>query len=165
MFSHKGNLPVVHINSALRQFTITNFLRIFQQIRMIYFFIVTFSSNENTQIIHISQLFLCQKTITCSWLSSSCSSTTSMDEKLHFSRKVVMNDILQKRDVKTTCCEVSNKKKCDKLFSEHRKFFFTSPLIHGTKDESTFESRTLTKFKHVFTVIPRCSKDNSLLTF
>ena len=86
-----------------------------------------------------------------------------MNEQLHFSWEVVVDNVVQQWDINTTSCEVCDNQIPDKLPSESNQAFFTSALIHCTINKDTLKASFRDKLMQVLNVVPGCSENNGLL--
>ena len=86
-----------------------------------------------------------------------------MDEELHLGREIVVNDVLEERDVDTSGRQVCHDKHAGPLLAELEEFVLTRSLVHRTVNVVGLEAAFLAKFVEVLDVVLGCAEDNRLL--
>ena len=85
-----------------------------------------------------------------------------MDEELQFGREIIMNDVLQQRDVQSSSSQVCHEQEVDKLAAELNQLVFSSSLVHRTVNETTLEPRADAHLVEIFAVVSRSTENNRL---
>lgn len=88
-----------------------------------------------------------------------------MDEQLHLGWEIVMNNILQERNIDTSSRQISDKHKVSLLLAELSKLLLTSVLIHSTVDEVGLETTLDRHLAQVLYVVTSRTENDSLLSF
>jgi hypothetical protein len=87
-----------------------------------------------------------------------------MNKELHGCWKVVVNNVLKKRDIDTSCCEVCNNHEVEFLSSKFGKSFLSCKLIHRSKYIGHCKSSSICDLIEKFDMVSGCSKDDCLLS-
>ena len=86
-----------------------------------------------------------------------------MDEELHLGREIVVDDVLEERDIDTSGRQICHDEHSGPLLAELEELVLTRPLVHRTVDVVGLEAAFLTKLVEVLDMVLRCTEDNRLL--
>ena len=141
MLPDVSHIDTVFIEEVLRHGTIADACRVVKQLSLaeptfsLLCSVKVIATDKNRQIVHVTELFRRNDTVTSTALASTSCTTRPMDKQLHFRWEVIMNDVFKKWDIDTTSCQICDKKYSTQLLSESEQTILTSSLIHGTEDE------------------------------
>ena len=154
-------VETVFINQMLRNFAETHYFRVGELLWRYFVHVVT--TNENRQIVKVGKFLIGYDTVGGSFATSSSCSTSPVNKELHLGGEVIVDHILQERNIDTTSGQIRDKHKVNSLASEVPQLLLSRKLIHGTINKVCFESCFHRKLTEILNVVPRCSKDDCLL--
>ena len=172
-----GNLRVVLVEQMLWQHSVTDLLRIVHQLlqgdlfgifcqllfAILIYPVEVLSAHKDRQVVHVADLLVDHDTEGGTALPGARRSSRPMDEELHLGREIVVDDVLEERDIDTSSCQVCHDQHTDPLLAELEEFVLARPLVHGTVDVVGLEATFLTKLVKVLDVVLRRAEYNRLL--
>lgn len=86
-----------------------------------------------------------------------------MDEKLETRREVVVNNVVQQRDINTSCRQIRHNEVVHLLLAEKHQTLLSCKLIHRTVDEGRLQRRLPANFVQELDVMSGCREYNRLV--
>ena len=128
------------VYQVLRQLTVTDtswilqklLLSIGRRIFLIFDSISVLPTYEDRQVMHVAELLWCHNADGCTTLAGTGRSTRPMDKQLHLGGEIVMDDVLEERDIDTSGGQISNQEHTAMLLAEPEQSFFSGTLVHRT---------------------------------
>lgn len=93
------------------------------------------SSKVDLCLDHVRSLIRGQQSEGSTFLACSCCSSCSVDEGLEIRREVKVDDIVQQRNIKSSCSHVRHNQDLAYLLSESSKCFCSSKHVHSSIDK------------------------------
>ena len=135
-----GHANAVLVKQVLRQLTVADTSWVLQKLLpgirrrtlLILNSVSVLSANENRQVVHVAKLFGCHDAVGCTALAGTGRSSGPVDEQLHLGGEVVVDNVLEERNIDTSGGQIGDQKHTAMLLAEPEQALVSRALVHCT---------------------------------